>query len=235
MSKACFFLSTLIVCLFLPLVFQAQRKIEIGGYVLDEQNRPIPNATVSVFYVLPFNALDAFDDLRISRWKTLEDGLFGAEIGWRSGMKINVLVELKNDEAFYPLELKELLTYKLVQAISISKYDKKVSLGNVRSYIKYEKVVLDTQNCASSFLAGLKGFSYFLKIKDFRGNTIHYGSFRASDLKKTRNPEFYLPKGTWFVEIVDNSQNRTLVPPQKLQIRESEPVNLKLDKAVCSE
>jgi hypothetical protein len=234
MSKVCFFLSALIVCLFLPLVFQAQRKIEIGGYVVDEQNRPIPNATVSVFYAPTFNDPDGFRDPKING-KTMDDGLFGVEMRWRSGLKINVLVELKNDEAFYPLDLKELMKYKLVQAISITKYEKKVSLGNIRSYIKYEKVVLDTQNCANSFLAAVKGFSYFLKIKDFRGNTIHYGSFRASDLKKTRNPEFYLPKGTWFVEIVDQSQNITIVPPQKLQIRESEPVNLKLDKVVCKE
>jgi hypothetical protein len=234
MSKVCFFLSVLIVCLFLPLVFQAGGKIEISGYVVDEQNRPIPNATVSLFYAPYFNDPDAFKDLGM-RWKTLDDGLFDIETQWTTGMKMNVLVELKNDEAFYPLDLKELLKYKLVQPILIPDYKKEVSLGNIRSYIKYEKVVLDTQNCANSFLVGIKGFSYFLKIKDFRGNTIHYGSFRASDLKKTRNPEFYLPKGTWFVEIVDNSQNRTLVPPQRLQIRESEPINLKLDKMVCKE
>jgi len=234
MSKVLFFLSALIVCLFLPLVFQAGGKIEISGYVVDEQDRPIPNATVSIFYASYFYDPDAFKYSGITG-KTLDDGLFGVSMRWRTGEKINVLVELKNDEAFYPLDLKELLRYKLVQPISISKYKKQVSLGNIRSYIKYEKVVLDTQNCASSFLAGIKGFSYFLKIKDFRGNTIHYGSFRASDLKTTRNPEFYLPKGTWFVEIVDQTQNRMIVPPQKLQIRESEPLNLKLDKEVCTE
>jgi hypothetical protein len=235
MSKLCFFSSALIMCLFLPLVFQAGgKKIEIGGYVLDGQNRPIPDATVSVFYAPYYNEPDAIRDFG-GTWKTLDDGLFGIEMRWRSTMKLNLLVDLKNDEAFYPINLKELLRYKLVEPIVILKYEKKISLGNIRSYIKYEKVVIDTQNCAKSFLSGIKVFSYFLKIKDFRGNTIHYGSFGANALKTTQNLDFYLPKGTWFVEIIDQSQNITILPEQKLQIREAETVNLKLDKEVCTE
>lgn len=220
-----FFLITVILAASMSSQLYSQKTIEIGGYLVDANDKPLKNGRITIFYD-PRPPVVSFEELT-EIWKPLDDGLFGMEAAWYPGRRIMVLME-DRPEGFYPITNQTALTRKTVfKGAIISKFARRRNLRRVRDYVKYGQAVIDIRNCSASFVEKILKHQIFLKVKTQDGAVVANTSFKPAYVKQSKQLIFNLPEGIWHLEFIDESVGETVVPPLKVTITPSKTFEIK--------
>lgn len=214
-----FFLITVVLGASLSSQLYSQKAIEIGGYLVDANDKPLKNGRITIFYDPPLPVV-SFEQLT-QFWSPLGDGFFGIDVTWYSGRKIIVLVE-DRPEGFYPIENQSVLTNKKIfKGVIISKFSKRRNLQRVRNYIKYGQAVVDIRNCSTLFVEKILKHQIFLKIRTQDGAVVANTSFKPAYDKQSKRLIFNLPEATWYLEFIDESLGKTIMPSTRVVITQS--------------
>jgi len=214
----------------LSLRLYSQKTMDISGYLVDANGKPLQNGMVTIFYdpPLPTASFERITEV----WKPFDDGLFGMQVPWRPGRKIMVLTEDRPD-GFYPIEDENVLTNKKIfKGVVIYKFAKSRDLQKVRDYIKYGQAVLDIGNCSASFVEKILKHQIFLKVRSSDKKVVANTSFRPAYIKESESLIFNLPEGTWYLELIDTSAGQVIMPSTRIAIESKKAVKVPLKKGV---
>lgn len=224
-KSVCFVLATIVVAASLSSQLYSQKTIDIEGYLVDVNDKPLQNGTITIFYDPPLTVV-SFEKLT-QVWSPLDDGLFGMEVAWYPSRKIMVLME-DRPEGFYPIENQTALTNKKIfKGVIISKFARRRNLQRVRDYIKYGQAAVDINNCSDSFLEKILKHQIFLKVRTQDGAVVANTSFKPAYVKKSKQLIFNLPEAIWHLEFIDESDGETVVPSLKVTIKPSKTFEIK--------
>jgi hypothetical protein len=205
-----------VICLFSTTFVYGQKEVEIEGFVVDENNKPVQGARISWFYESSENQLDSLT----SSFSSLEDGYFGFTADWKLGKKIRILIEDSRISKLYsPIDISnsKLKDFPQFKGIIISNYRSHISLGEIKNYIRYGEVNIDLQNTSRSFIQKIKKRLIYLKVKDVNGNIISDGTINPAYSEATKELKFCLPEGVWSLELYDDV-NITHLQPRQVSI-----------------
>jgi hypothetical protein len=205
--------------------------MDISGYLVDANDKPLQNGMVTIFYdpPLPDASFERINEL----WKPFDDGLFGMQVAWWPGRKIMVLTEDRPD-GFYPIDDPNILTNKKIfKGVVIDKFAKSKDLQKVRDYIKYGQAVFDIGNCSASFVDKILTHQIFLKVRSSDKNVVADTSFsRSAYIKESESLILNLPEGTWHVELIDTSAGQVIMPSTRIVIGSKKAVKVPLKKGL---
>ncbi|MBK7704301.1 MAG: hypothetical protein IPJ30_00640 [Acidobacteria bacterium] len=211
-----------------------KKPIGIEGTLVDQDGRPIADAYVRVVYDPTDD--DGGSDGLVVVWRTFEDGYFGFETEWKPRKRIVLIIESKPaGDADSPIDGEKLFRNGLHPGIVIKRYQREVSLGKIRRFVRYERVRFDITDCGKSFLDNIRSRAYFLRIKDQRNRILAYSSIARSAIADNRFVQLNLPHGEWTVELVERETERVIVPSQKVRVVPSGNKDIKISAEYCKQ
>jgi hypothetical protein len=224
MNKYCL----IILFLFLPISITSQKNIEISGYLLNEKDKPIVGAKISWIYEYE-NHSSSFDGL-ITSWKSSEDGFFGFSTEWKHKKRIRIFVEAPLCDCFTPLDISDPRMRKFSQfnGILVTKYRPILSLGEIKTYIRFGKVTFSLKSETKIFIEKIKSKLVYLRIKDSSGNVISNVSVNAAYSEKTENLEFCIPEGGWILELYESESKKNIMTKKIVINKQFTPIIVNL-------
>lgn len=204
------------VLLILPIVINTQKTIEIEGYIVDENDKPVSGAEISWVYEPEEFASDGLNLI----WPSFDDGSFGIVTEWKSKRKLRMFFQAPRGTCFTPLEITDSRLRKLpkLQGIIIAKYRRFVNLGKVKNYIKFAKIRVDLANAVHTLVEEVKNGLIYLKIKDLSGNVVSESTINPAYLEASRSLEFCLQEGQWHLELYGPGAKSVQIQPQKVVV-----------------
>jgi hypothetical protein len=231
-SKAAYFAIAIILLLVaLSSENLSQRSVDIDGYLVDVNDKPLPNGRVTVLYDPPLPTT-SFERLIIT-WTPMVDGLFGVAAQWYPGHRIMVLLEDRPD-GFYPIHDSKVLTNKRIfKGVVIAKYASKRDLGRVTDYIQYGQASVDLTKCPALFLEKILKYEMYLKVSTPDGFVAAAKTtFRSAYIKDKEQLVFNLPEGVWQMEFIDGSTKEVVSAAANVTVKPTETVYV-VDLAGC--
>ncbi len=193
----------------------SQKSIDIDGYLVDANDKPLRNGRVTVFYDPPLPTT-SWEQLILS-WAPLGDGLFGVKADWYRGRKLMVLME-DRPEGFYPIASDVLTNKRIFKGVVISKYASEKNLGRFREYIRYGRAAFDVTQCSASFLEKIERQRMYVKVTTFDGFEAANTTFRSAYNRDSGRLVFNLPEGSWHMEFVDETAKTAVLQTIKVII-----------------
>lgn len=201
----------------------SQKLMNIEGYLVNADDKPVRNGLVTAFYVPPI----ATNDGLIESWETFEDGLFGLQVAWHPGKKIMLLME-ERLKGFYPIEKSRLINRRFFKGVIISKFKKEKNLHKVRDYIRYGQTLVDIKNSSDLFVEKVLRNEIYLKVRTTDGYIVCDTSFAPAYSKESKELVFQLPEGIWYIEIMDMSVGKIVLPYTRVAVMPSKPAKILL-------
>ncbi len=211
-----------ITLLSLSTTVNAQKNVEIDGYVIDAKGKPVQGAKIFWMYEPKEPSIDGL----ITGWKSFEDGYFGFTAEWKFKKNIRILIEAPaQNKCFNPVNFTDIKSKYLssFESILITRYKSQISLGKITRYIQFGNVNINLQNEPNSFIQKIKNRLVYLRVKDSEGDIISDGTINPAYSENTRRLEFCLPKGEWYLELYEREMKTINIQPQKVVIDSQSP------------
>jgi hypothetical protein len=224
--KIMFRYTLILLFLTLPIYSYSQKRMQISGQVVDENNKPVVGATVNYVYE-PDNFSQ--DGLTVS-YKSLDDGYFGFVVDWREKKKIRIFVEAPVRNCYNAVTTSNgrARKYLSFQSILIEKYKPKIFLGKIQNYNRFTTVTFDLTKQSNELVENIKNMQVYLLLQDSYNNLILNSTINTAYYEKSRSLELCLPIGTWNMDIFDFKTNKLIFKYEKLKT-ESENIQLTLE------